>query len=45
MAADVEVEDDLLTSVAVSGDFFLEPDDALEAINKAMAINPHLKTA
>lgn len=36
MAADVEVEDDLLTSVAVSGDFFLEPDDALEAINDAL---------
>ncbi|MGM0384704.1 MAG: lipoate--protein ligase family protein [Actinomycetota bacterium] len=36
VAADVEVEDDLLSSVAVSGDFFLEPDDALEDINNAL---------
>lgn len=36
VAVDVEVEDDLLASVAVSGDFFLEPDDALEDIDNAL---------
>ena len=33
VAADVEVEDGRLTRVAISGDFFLEPDEALEQIN------------
>jgi len=32
VAVDVEVQDGVLCHVAVSGDFFLEPDDALEAI-------------
>lgn len=33
VAVDVEVEDGRLARVAVSGDFFLEPDDALEQID------------
>ena len=33
VAADVEVVDGRLTEVAISGDFFLEPDEALEQIN------------
>ncbi|NCD18409.1 MAG: lipoate--protein ligase family protein [Actinobacteria bacterium] len=40
VAVDVEVEDGLLSSVAVSGDFFLEPDDALEDINAALTGMP-----
>lgn len=36
VAVDVEVEGDRLTSVAVSGDFFLEPDAALEDIDAAL---------
>lgn len=36
VAADVEVEQATLRSVRVSGDFFLEPDDALERINAAL---------
>jgi lipoate-protein ligase A len=40
VAVDVEVEDDLLSAVAVSGDFFLEPDDALEDINAALTGMP-----
>ena len=37
VAVDVGVTDGVLTDVAVSGDFFLEPDDALETINRALA--------
>src|ERR1700712_5830642 len=33
VAADLEVVDGKLASVAISGDFFLEPDEALEQIN------------
>lgn len=36
VAVDVEVEDGRLSRVAVSGDFFLEPDDALESIDAAL---------
>ncbi|RYV50147.1 lipoate--protein ligase family protein [Pengzhenrongella frigida] len=36
VAADVVVADGLLASVAISGDFFLEPDDALERIDAAL---------
>ncbi len=36
VAVDLEVEEDLLSAVRVSGDFFLEPDDALEDINNAL---------
>jgi lipoate-protein ligase A len=36
VVADVEIADDRLARVAVSGDFFLEPDDALDAINAAL---------
>ncbi|MFI0355621.1 biotin/lipoate A/B protein ligase family protein [Actinomadura sp. 9N407] len=36
VVADLEVEDGLLRSPRISGDFFLEPDEALEAINAAL---------
>lgn len=36
VAADVEVDDGTLTTVRVSGDFFAEPDDALEYIDRAL---------
>ncbi|MFC7621985.1 biotin/lipoate A/B protein ligase family protein [Microlunatus sp. GCM10028923] len=36
VAADVEVEQGRLTTVRISGDFFLEPDDALERIDAAL---------
>ncbi|GIJ00537.1 lipoate-protein ligase A [Sediminihabitans luteus] len=36
VAVDVETEDGRLSRVAVSGDFFLEPDDALEDIDGAL---------
>lgn len=35
--ADVVIVDGRLAHVAVSGDFFLEPDSALDAINAALA--------
>ncbi len=35
VAADVDVTGGRLAAVAISGDFFLEPDDALDAINAA----------
>jgi len=40
VAADVVVADGRLASVAISGDFFLEPDDALERINAALVGQP-----
>jgi lipoate-protein ligase A len=40
VAVDVEAVDGRLTSVAVSGDFFLEPDSALEAIDAALVGRP-----
>ncbi|GAA2413622.1 biotin/lipoate A/B protein ligase family protein [Actinomadura vinacea] len=36
VVADVEVVDGLLRSPRISGDFFLEPDEALEAVNRAL---------
>ncbi len=36
VVADVEVEQDCLTRVSISGDFFLEPDSALIRINEAL---------
>ena len=36
VVADVAIAADVLARVAVSGDFFLEPDHALEAINAAL---------
>ncbi len=40
VAVDLEVADGRLTSAAVSGDFFLEPDTALEAIDAALVGRP-----
>lgn len=40
VAVDVEVEDGRIARAAVSGDFFLEPDDALEAIDAALVGEP-----
>lgn len=40
VAVDLDVEADRLTNVRVSGDFFLEPDTALEEINSALAGMP-----
>ena len=36
VAADVVVEDGVIAEVHVNGDFFLEPDDALERLNQAL---------
>jgi lipoate-protein ligase A len=36
VAVDVDVADGRITRAAVSGDFFLEPDEALDAINAAL---------
>lgn len=36
VAIDVETDGGIITRAAVSGDFFLEPDDALEEINQAL---------
>ena len=40
VAVDVESEDGRLRHVALSGDFFLEPDDALDMINAALLGQP-----
>lgn len=40
VAADVEVADGTLASVNISGDFFLEPDDALGVIDAALTGRP-----
>lgn len=55
VVADLEVRDGRLTAVQVSGDFFLEPESALEWINAALngqpadaseaSLTAHLKTA
>ncbi|WP_433868532.1 lipoate--protein ligase family protein [Saccharopolyspora sp. CA-218241] len=37
VVVDLDVVDDRLSGVRLSGDFFLEPDEALEAINGALA--------
>jgi lipoate-protein ligase A len=36
VVADLEIVDDRLADVRIAGDFFLEPDDALDAINAAI---------
>lgn len=36
VVADVAIVDGVLRAVAVSGDFFLEPDSALDAVNAAL---------
>jgi lipoate-protein ligase A len=36
VVVDVDVEDDVLRNVSISGDFFLEPDDALDRMNAAL---------
>ncbi|MDN5790453.1 MAG: lipoate--protein ligase family protein [Micrococcales bacterium] len=40
VAVDLEIEDERLARVSVSGDFFLEPDDALIDINAALTGMP-----
>ena len=40
VAAEVEVTDGLLSTVHLSGDFFLEPDEALEVIDGALTGQP-----
>jgi lipoate---protein ligase len=44
VAVDVEVDAGRLSRVAVSGDFFLEPDDALEDIDRALTGMPETAT-
>lgn len=36
VVADLELQDDCLSEVSISGDFFLEPDGALDIINQAL---------
>lgn len=36
VVVDLEIVDDRLAAVQVSGDFFLEPDSALDSINSAL---------
>ena len=36
VAVDLDVVDGLLTGVSVSGDFFLEPDEALQVLSSAL---------
>ncbi len=36
VVADVEVQDNCISAVSISGDFFLEPDTALDSINQAL---------
>ncbi len=40
VVVDLQVRDDRLTKVQLSGDFFLEPDHALETINRALEGRP-----
>jgi lipoate-protein ligase A len=40
IVADVEADDGRLTRVQISGDFFLDPDTALETINDALLLLP-----
>ena len=44
VAVDVEVEAGRLARVSLSGDFFLEPDDALEDIDRALTGMPETAT-
>ena len=45
VAVDVDVEDGRLVRARLSGDFFLEPDDALEDINAALTGMPETASA
>ncbi len=45
VVAEVEAADGLLTRVSISGDFFLEPDEALGAIDAALTGLPDTSTA
>lgn len=36
VVADLEVSDGVLQGVSINGDFFLEPDEALDEINAAL---------
>lgn len=45
VVVDLDVADGLLRDVSVSGDFFLEPDEALPGINRALAGLPENTTA
>lgn len=40
VAVDLDIEENQLTNVSVSGDFFLEPDDALATINRCLTEMP-----
>lgn len=40
VVADVAIAVDRLDQVAISGDFFLEPDEALDAMNRALVGMP-----
>lgn len=40
VAADVTVDDGTITEVQINGDFFLEPDDALDRLNSALVMMP-----
>lgn len=40
VVADLDVRDDLIASVQISGDFFLEPDSALADIDRALLDAP-----
>ena len=40
VVADLDVADGRLVDVCISGDFFLEPDSALDAINRALCGQP-----
>lgn len=44
VAVDVEIEDGRIARASVSGDFFLEPDDALETIDRALVGMPQGST-
>jgi len=44
VAAEVEVEAGVISRVAISGDFFLEPDDVLERIDSALVGRPESST-
>ena len=41
VVVDVEIDNQRIVSCRLAGDFFLEPDDALEAINNAIVGLPH----
>jgi lipoate-protein ligase A len=40
VAVDLDVVDDLITNVSISGDFFAEPDQVIEVLNAALADLP-----